>query len=107
MDSDRQSTAATFNNTPDRLDTKPLTAYPNSFDQSFDLSIPASAGDNILVTVMDVTGRILYEKRFENLYQGDNVVLIQPNTSLAKGFYFVSVLYQNKNERQLIKMIKK
>jgi large repetitive protein len=101
-----EGTATSFVN-QDSVIVKPLTAYPNPFDQSFNLSVPATEGDKILVSVMDVTGRVLYQKEFENLYQGDNTILIAPNTSLAKGFYFVSVLYMNKNERQLIKMIKK
>jgi hypothetical protein len=86
--------------------TKPLSAYPNPFSSYFNLSVPATMGDDILVTVTDVTGRKVYEQEFENLYTGNNVLLIQPNQSLGRGVYFVSVEYVKEGQQKQIKMIK-
>ena len=63
-------------------------------------------GDDILVTVTDVTGRKVYEQEFENLYTGNNVLLIQPNQSLGRGVYFVNVEYVKEGQQKQIKMIK-
>jgi hypothetical protein len=54
-----------------------------------------------------VTGRTLSEQRFDGLYQGDNVIPIKSSADLVKGVYFVTVLYVNQNQRQVIKMVKK
>jgi hypothetical protein len=89
----------------DSVTTKPLSAYPNPFNQTFNLVVPATAGDNILVTITDVTGRTLFETTFNNLYQGDNVFQIKPNVTLVKGLYFVTVVYVNEGQRQVIKML--
>jgi hypothetical protein len=85
---------------------KPLTAYPNPFDSYFNLSVPATMGDDILVSVTDVTGRKVYEQEFENLYTGNNILLIQPNQTLPRGVYFVSVDYVKEGQQKQIKMIK-
>jgi hypothetical protein len=69
--------------------------------------VPATAGDNILVTITDVAGRALFETTFKNLYQGDNVFQIKPNQTLVKGLYFVTVTYGNGTNRQVIKMLEK
>jgi hypothetical protein len=100
--------AATFTMpTMDSTTVKVLKAYPNPFDQTFSLQVPAVMGDNIQVTITDATGRILVNQRFEGLYQGDNVIPIRPSADLVKGIYFVTVLYLNENQRQVIKVVKK
>jgi hypothetical protein len=85
---------------------KVLTAYPNPFSSYFNLSVPATMGDDILVTVTDVTGRKVYEQEFENLYTGNNILLIQPNQTLGRGVYFVNVEYVTEGQQKQIKMIK-
>jgi hypothetical protein len=85
---------------------KQLTAYPNPFGSYFNLSVPATMGDDILVSVTDVTGRKVYQQEFENLFAGNNILLIQPNESLARGVYFVSVEYVKEGQQKQIKMIK-
>jgi hypothetical protein len=92
--------------TQDSLIVKPLTAYPNPFHQSFNLMVPATAGDNIVVTIRDAGGKFISGQRFDNLYQGDNVIQILPGQTLAKGLYFVTVLYLNENKLQVIKMLR-
>jgi hypothetical protein len=100
---------ASFANTAttDSVATTQLSAYPNPFDQTFTLVVPASAGDNILVTITDAVGRTLYETTFDNLYIGNNTFQIKPNVSLAKGVYFVTVTYLSGNKRGVIKMLEK
>ncbi len=98
--------ASTFNGTVQALDDKPLTAFPNPFRQFFNLSVPAADHDNIMVTIADAAGRIVYQSQFDNLVQGDNSLRIQTSDPLPSGVYFVTVAYINKGERKLIKMIK-
>jgi hypothetical protein len=88
-------------------DIKPLQAYPNPFDQSFNLTVPATAHDNVLVMVLDVSGKVIYGQRYEDLFEGNNTIQIAPTGVLTRGMYFVKVIYLNKNEQKLIKLIKR
>ncbi|HVU56509.1 MAG TPA: fibronectin type III domain-containing protein [Puia sp.] len=96
-------TLATTSNT---ADVKPLEAFPNPFNDFFNLSVPATSGDNVLVTLTDVNGRTLYTQRFENLFDGTNVLRIQPNAALPTGAYFVKVIYTNRGEQKVIQLLK-
>ena len=82
-------------------------AYPNPFDRIFNLSVPASNDDNVLVSITDASGHLLYVQRFGGLVQGDNVLMIQTREPLPSGMYIVNVLYVNENQRKVIKMIRK
>ncbi|MHA4808119.1 fibronectin type III domain-containing protein [Flavitalea flava] len=86
---------------------RPLTAYPNPFDQDFTLSVPSLTGDDILVTITDISGRPIYQKRFEGLYQGNNQLRIQPENPVFAGIYFVTVTCLNRNDRQTLKVMRK
>ncbi|MHA4808117.1 fibronectin type III domain-containing protein [Flavitalea flava] len=86
---------------------RPLTAYPNPFDQDFTLSVPALANDNALVTITDVSGRQIYQKRFEGLYQGNNQLRIQPAGAVPTGVYYVTITYINRNDRKTLTILKK
>jgi fibronectin type 3 domain-containing protein len=85
---------------------KPLSVYPNPFDQNFTLSVPAINNDNIVVAIADVNGKVLYQKHFENLVQGSNFLLIQSDRPIPAGVYFIRVIYTNRNEQKLLKVIK-
>jgi hypothetical protein len=86
---------------------KPLMAYPNPFDRIFNLIVPASGDDNVLISVTDVGGHLLYAQRFGGLVQGDNVLMIQTREPLPAGLYIVNVLYVKENQRKVIKLIRR
>jgi hypothetical protein len=93
-------------NTTSQADVKPLQAYPNPFNDFFNLNVPAQAGDNILVILMDASGKNVYSQRYENLFDGNNLLRIQPGAALSPGVYFVKVTYTNRNEQKLLQMLK-
>jgi fibronectin type 3 domain-containing protein/predicted esterase len=93
--------------TADDLDSKPLGVYPNPFDQTFTLTVPAHANDNVLVMVTDLSGRTLYKKMTEGLIEGTNLIQVQTDGAVAPGVYFVSVIYTNRNERKVLKVVKR
>ena len=93
--------------TANDLDGKPLGLYPNPFDQTFTLTVPAHANDNVLVMVTDMGGRTLYKKVTEGLIEGTNLIQVQTDGSVTPGVYFVSVIYTNRNERKVLKVVKR
>src|SRR6185503_18904460 len=96
-------TLATTSNT---ADVKPLQAFPNPFNDFFNLNVPATSGDNVLVVLTDVSGSTVYSQRFENLFDGNNLLRIQPSTALPTGAYFVKVIYNNGSEQKVIQLLK-
>jgi hypothetical protein len=99
--------AIPVNPTTDSLDAlKPLLAYPNPFQNSVTLSIPASNGDNVLISVTDATGRKLVNQSFDNLNDGNNVVQLTSLATLSAGVYFVEVLYTNKGTHKSVLLVK-
>jgi hypothetical protein len=93
--------------TNDPLANKSLSAYPNPFDQYFNLAVPARNSDVVVITVTSVSGQIVYEKQYEGLYDGTNLLMIQPATQLASGVYFVKVNYVNRNQQKTLKVVRK
>ncbi len=102
------STAAIpSSSTTDSLDAlKPLYAYPNPFQNSVTLSIPASNGDNVLISVTDATGQKLLNQPVYNLNDGNNVVQLNSLANLSAGVYFVEVLYTNKGTHKSVLLVK-
>jgi hypothetical protein len=96
-------TLATTSNT---TDVKPLQAFPNPFTDFFNLNVPAQSGDNILVILTDVNGKTVYSQRFENLFDGNNLLRIQPNTVLPMGAYYAKVIYTNSGQQKVIQLLK-
>jgi len=103
--------SATANNlalttTSNTANEKPLQAFPNPFNDFFNLNVPAQSGDNVLVILTDVSGKTVYSQRFENLFDGNNLLRIQPNTALPTGAYYVKVIYTNRSEQKVIQLLK-
>jgi hypothetical protein len=87
-------------------DVKPLQAFPNPFNDFFNLDVPAQSGDNVLVIMTDVSGKTIYSQRFESLFDGNNVLRIQPNAALPTGAYYVKVIYTNRSEQKILQVLK-
>jgi len=103
----RTATTAQLNATATTdSDLKDLTAYPNPFGDYFMLAVPAKDNDQVLVSVMDVSGRPVYQQRLTGLYAGINQVRIQPAQQLAAGVYFVRVIYVGRNEQKTLRVVK-
>jgi hypothetical protein len=103
------STASVTQETPtaDSTDNKVVSAYPNPFDRFFMLTVPASNNDNVLVSIVDVSGKTIYQKRFEGLIEGTNVLRIETAATVAPGSYFVTVIFGNRTKQKMIKVVKR
>ncbi|MES1249743.1 MAG: T9SS type A sorting domain-containing protein, partial [Chitinophaga rupis] len=106
----RQVTASQLTVTNDASSTdsdlKDLSAYPNPFGDYFMLSLPAKDNDNVLISIIDVSGQPVHQQRLTGLYNGVNQIRIQPAQSLAPGIYFVRVIYVNRNEQKTLRIVK-
>jgi hypothetical protein len=80
--------------------------YPNPFGNYFNLAIPASGDESVDVRVFDVSGRLVFQQRYSNLVEGQNVVRVQPHTNLGKGIYQVVVTYLKKGNQITLKAVK-
>ena len=100
-------TATALVNTDSTQALKALSAYPNPFHDQFTLLVPAATiGESVLVTVFDIKGTALYQKEFDNLYQGNNYLLIAPTMAATKGVYFVRVIYGDKKTVKVLKLLR-
>ena len=72
------------------------------------LSIPAANNESVRVLISDASGKTVYERQYDNLIQGNNIIRIQPGSSktIPPGIYFVRVMYTSKGEEKTIKIIK-
>ena len=85
-----------------------ISAYPNPFHQSFTLSVPSdNSNERVMVTVYDISGKLVYGKEFDNLVQGNNYLLVYANQSLStNGVYFVRVAYASGKKVNTLKLIR-
>lgn len=84
-----------------------ISAYPNPFQQTFTLSVPAQENDRVLVSMYNVGGQIVFKKEFDNLYEGKNNLLIDVSGQIsAKGVYMLKIDYVDKPKNGQIRMIK-
>jgi hypothetical protein len=72
-----------------------IISYPNSFSSNFTLSFKLPKEDNIRVELFDISGRLVYQKRFENLVECMNSLQIIPRSELASGIYMVKLTSLN------------
>jgi hypothetical protein len=86
---------------------RPLMVYPNPFDSYFNLSVPAKGNDKVMVIITDNSGRTLYRKQFEGLYDGTNLLRIQPLQPLNAAVYYVTVINPASGEMKTIKVVKR
>ncbi|MBC8034034.1 MAG: fibronectin type III domain-containing protein, partial [Chitinophagaceae bacterium] len=88
--------------------TAALSAYPNPFAQTLTVSVPAHMHDNIQLSMIDVSGKVVYQKRYDNLSEGNNTIRIQNDrNAIVSGTYIIRVTYLNSNEQKIIKVIKR
>ncbi len=83
-----------------------IISYPNPFVSNFTVSFKLPKSDNVQVEVYDINGRLVYQRRFENLTEGDNTLKIVPQNSLASGMYMVKLTSSNTKFSKVLKLIK-
>ncbi|WP_177191850.1 fibronectin type III domain-containing protein [Parafilimonas terrae] len=83
-----------------------LTAYPNPFSSNFTLSFNLPAKDNVDVEIYDLSGKLLYQNRFLNLFKGNNSVTIKPRNGLSSGIYMVKLTALNAKTSETIRVTK-
>ena len=64
-------------------DLKVIAAYPNPFDHDFTLAVPSTGNDNVQISLRDINGRIIYQKRVDNIIAGTNVVRMETGNSVV------------------------
>lgn len=83
-----------------------LAAYPNPFVSNFTLSFSLPVKDNVEVEIYDLSGKLLYQNRFLNLFKGNNSVTIKPRNSLSSGMYIVKLTALNSKTSETIRITK-
>lgn len=78
-----------------------VSAYPNPFKSSFNLSVELHASSDVNVSVYDLTGKVVEEKSVENA--GTGTFRYTSGKQLTPGMYFVKV--QAGDKQQTIKII--
>jgi hypothetical protein len=85
----------------------PITAYPNPFSQAFTLMVPSPDNDRTRITILNATGQIVYNKQFDVAANTQNAIQIQSNSAMmTPGIYVVRVTFMNKNQTQVLKMVR-
>jgi serine protease AprX len=62
--------------------------YPNPFTNSFEVSFDAESNGSSMLTIVDMTGRKVYENAY-SLTKGKNVVKVNTLDNLPSGIYFM------------------
>jgi hypothetical protein len=59
-----------------------------------------------VVTMTDVSGRTVYKAVHEGLMEGTNLFRVDAPAGTGASMYFVQVIFTNRDERQVLKVIK-
>jgi hypothetical protein len=79
-----------------------ITAYPNPFNNLFEINFNTTIPNNGNITIYDVTGKQVWEQNFKNNTEGKIVV---STNALSNGLYFVKISLEN-GTSESFKMIK-
>lgn len=84
-----------------------INAYPNPFINNFALSFNLPKDDDdAQVIIYDVSGRLVYQRKFGNLVKGYNQLKITSGNSLKAGVYLIRITLTNQRESKTIKLLK-
>jgi len=85
-----------------------VTAYPNPFHTSFTLSVPVfNIGEKVMVTLYDMSGKLVYRKEFDDVQQGMNYLQVGEDGSIGgPGVYIGKISFGSGRATQAIKLIK-
>ena len=82
-----------------------LSVYPNPFNISTTIEMRVLKPEPVMLTVVDLAGRMVYSHRFEHISAGNQRFTLQSN-GLASGIYFVSLTGSGNPVSQKITLIK-
>jgi hypothetical protein len=80
--------------------------YPNPFAGAFTVALPTEKGGSVQMILYDLSGRTVYQKRFDNLATGMNYLSVQPPAQLTPGVYLLKIAGEDRKNQQLIKLIR-
>ncbi|MBS1745374.1 MAG: fibronectin type III domain-containing protein [Bacteroidetes bacterium] len=83
-----------------------VVAYPNPFISNFTVSFNLLKKDNVNVEVFDVNGKLVYQNRFENLFEGNNVINVMTSNNLPSGIYIIKLTSLKTKTDKVIKLLK-
>ena len=81
-------------------------SYPNPFISSFTVSFKLPKKDDVQIEIYNVSGQLVYQRRFENLSEGSNSLKIIPQNSLPSGLYLVKLTSTDTKSSKVLKVIK-
>lgn len=81
-------------------------AYPNPFTSAFNLSLQARSGEQLNVSIYDMSGKLVYQKQYAQLAQGINTIHIIPGKLLTPGVYLLRATFAGRKDYKLIKLIR-
>ena len=82
-----------------------IKAYPNPFINSYHLSVTTVKDEDVAVEMYNVAGKLVYLKKFSNLYKGENTLSVQPNIT-APGTYIIKIIFSDEKLVKVVKIIK-
>ncbi|MBV6646311.1 MAG: fibronectin type III domain-containing protein, partial [Cyclobacteriaceae bacterium] len=81
-----------------------LDAYPNPFDQSFNIPVrlpEMDANYSADITVMDLSGKTLWRQQLQDLTSGAHELQVTTPGSIAPGVYLYQVMINNKQSQNI------
>ena len=72
------------------------TAYPNPFNPSVSIELSLYAADNVELSIVDLSGRVVSKLYSGLLMTGEHVFEWTPDVQISSGVYFVNMNIPNK-----------
>ncbi|MEO8711490.1 MAG: T9SS type A sorting domain-containing protein, partial [Parafilimonas sp.] len=83
-----------------------IVSYPNPFNSSFTVSFGLQKKGDVQIEMYNVSGQLVYQRRFENLSEGSNSLKIVPQNSLPSGLYLAKITSVDTKSSKVLKIIK-
>jgi len=83
-----------------------INSYPNPFISNFTVSFKLPKADDVQAEIYTVNGQLVYQKRFENLSEGNNLLKITPQNNLPSGVYMIKLTLVNAKSSKVLKLLK-
>jgi len=80
----------------------PISIYPNPFSEVVNIEIGFTTLPNLLINVIDLTGRIIFSKEVENVEQSGQPVVISLGKEIPPGPYIIRITTKNNSFSTII-----
>ncbi|MEQ9062575.1 MAG: T9SS type A sorting domain-containing protein [Vicingaceae bacterium] len=81
-----------------------VSAYPNPFSNNLDIRLIMDEQSDMLIELLDVTGRVISSQTKIGMAKGSHVIDIQSANELVSGMYFIRL--NDGNEQEVLKVMK-